>query len=517
MSDFEMLLSAWLNGGEIPADFKPSSNVEEYLLAILNGVDDDVDPKSRADVLLDAIATKYAGYADGIDDLRDTLGFTGHPVYDDATTPELIAAAQKVVNIVALVDLQTRGVLGVENNTVALFDAYENLPSGGASLNIAYGDTAPEDTTKLWVKTAQPQNVTVDYNPDNTVETVDALSATLTSPCGWLRCGSVGEKIYLFGTDASGVIRVFDTETNTLSSTGQVHGLVGSSCGVVDTNIYLFGGELEYGAQSTIKKYDTVNNSISTVASLPQAMYTSACGVVGKKCYIFGGYNGSVYFDTIYVFDTETDALTTLPVTLPTASAKIGVGVVGTKIYLFGGRTSDPNPLNTINVFDTATNTISALPVTFQTPYAEMGVATFGTKCYLLGGLVPSNGSRVSVDTITVFDAETETLTTLVETLPQPLYGAGVGSVGNDAYIFGGTSSQLGYIPLDTIYKFNITFPLAEGAVFVNVDMLRNKFDLLTAPTKVTVGVAAVSKGNASGYAENCEAYLHDGTQWRQI
>lgn len=145
MSDFELLLTAWLQGGTIPADFKPSSNVEEYLLAILNGVDDDVDPKSRADVLLDAIASKYAGYADGINDLRDTLGFTGHPVYDDATTPELIAASQKVVNVVALTDLLTKGVVGVDNNTIALFEAYANLPSGGGGFTATI-DAAPSIT-----------------------------------------------------------------------------------------------------------------------------------------------------------------------------------------------------------------------------------------------------------------------------------------------------------------------------------------------------------------------------------
>ena len=134
MSDFEMLLSAWLAGGDVPEDFKPSSSIEFILIDILKGIPSTVDPKSRADELLNAIADKYAGYADGINDLRDTLGFTGHPVYDDATTPELIAAAQKVVNVVALIDLQTKGVTGVDNNTIALFDAYAHLPQGGGGI-----------------------------------------------------------------------------------------------------------------------------------------------------------------------------------------------------------------------------------------------------------------------------------------------------------------------------------------------------------------------------------------------
>lgn len=132
MSDFEMLLTAWLNGGEIPADFKPTSRVEEYLLAILNGVDDNVDPKSRADVLLDAIATKYAGYADGIEYIRNELGFTGKSQYDLVRDPITIAASLYLINQHSVADLADKGVAGVDANILAILDAYENLPSGGA-------------------------------------------------------------------------------------------------------------------------------------------------------------------------------------------------------------------------------------------------------------------------------------------------------------------------------------------------------------------------------------------------
>lgn len=139
MSDFEMLLTAWLNGGEIPADFKPTSRVEEYLLAILEGVDDDVTPESRADVLLDAIATKYAGYADGITDLREKLGLDTRPEFDEATTPQLIALAQDLINGFALGDLAEKGATGVARNTLAILDAYSTLPSGGGVIQMTVG------------------------------------------------------------------------------------------------------------------------------------------------------------------------------------------------------------------------------------------------------------------------------------------------------------------------------------------------------------------------------------------
>lgn len=143
MSNLEMLLTAWLNDGTIPDDFQPETRIEEYLVAILDGVDDDVTPESRADVLLDAIAAKYAGYADGITALRQKLGLDTRPEFDEATTPQLIALAQDFINGIALGDLADKGATGVDRNTLAILDAYSTLPSGGSGLTITI-DAAPE-------------------------------------------------------------------------------------------------------------------------------------------------------------------------------------------------------------------------------------------------------------------------------------------------------------------------------------------------------------------------------------
>lgn len=141
MSNFETLLTAWLQGGDIPDDFTPASKQEAYLLAIVQGVDDDVDPKSRSDVLLDAIATKYAGYAAGLEDLQDVTGVTEHHV-PGANTPETIAAYIRLLNTIALQDLTAKGATGVSDNTTDILAAYKDLPSGGGGFeaSVAYDD-----------------------------------------------------------------------------------------------------------------------------------------------------------------------------------------------------------------------------------------------------------------------------------------------------------------------------------------------------------------------------------------
>ena len=54
---------------------------------------------------------------------------------------------------------------------------------GGSELNIAYGDTAPEDTSKLWVKTTEPDSVEIspDFGYGEAVQTTGVASGFPTS------------------------------------------------------------------------------------------------------------------------------------------------------------------------------------------------------------------------------------------------------------------------------------------------------------------------------------------------
>jgi len=514
MSNLETLLTAWLNDGEVPAGFEPETRIEEYLVAILEGVDDSVTPESRADVLLDAIAAKYAGFANGVNAIRDALGFTGHPIFDDAKTPSEIAQAQAAVNGEAVTEAANKGVTITSDNTLGILtELFENWPSGGASLNIGYGNTAPEDTSKLWVKTAQPQNITADYDINNGVESVQATAAVFPSVIAGAACGVVGTKVYLFGgnrgSGATNTINIFDASTKTIttSTTTLPASSVFSACGVVGSMCYLFGGENSGGYLNTVVEYDTINNTATTLtAMLPTAVTQTACGVVGDKIYIFGGVGaGEVTQNTISVFDTVNNTITTLSTTLPETLGSAACGVVGDKIYIFGGWHKNGyyyEQRNKIRVFDTLTETVTTLPATLPQAYSSIACGVVGTKVYLFGGY-----SGVFYNTIVAFDAETETVTTLSETLPVALANTSCGVVGTKVYLFGGSVSG-GQIA--SINEFTVTFPLAEGDVFIQEDLFKNKFTLLPAPIEVKTGVSAVYVGNASNYAETAEAYLYD-------
>ena len=152
-------------------------------------------------------------------------------------------------------------------DTVQLEDAdnagqyisFSNKSSLG--LNIEYGDAAPTNTSKLWIKSAKPTKIMITPNVDG--------AGTITSGVGALPTGAYG-----------------------------------IACAAVGTKIYLFGG---YGVSylNTINVFDTVTNGITTLSTtLPTATNFMACAAVGTKIYLFGG-DGSSRLNTINRFNVS--------------------------------------------------------------------------------------------------------------------------------------------------------------------------------------------------------------------
>ena len=340
--------------------------------------------------------------------------------------------------------------------------------ASGANLNVHYGDTAPEDTSKLWIKSTEPESIEFIQDPEQQVQGLTTLSATLQAGTSGIGTAAVGTKIYLFG-----------------------------------------GGGINYGSSrfNTIQEFDTETKTRTTLSvSLPTATGEIAAAAVGTKIYLFGGsVSTESYLNTIQEFDTETKTIQTLSVTLPTAADSIGTAAVGTKIYLFGGVGS--SYLNTIQEFDTETKTRTTLSAKLPTAAGGIGTAAVGTKIYLFG--TGWTGTSYS-NTIQEFDTETKTLTTLSVTLPTAAGNIGTTAVGTKIYLFGGGS-------LNTIQEFIVTFALTSGNILGQQDYNKNIFTLVQSPTKVTIGLKNVYKGNSSNIAEFVDAYLYNGTNWVNV
>ena len=391
---------------------------------------------------------------------------------------------------------------------------------GGSELNIAYGNTAPEDTSKLWIKSEEPNNISfpVLWKPEQIVEGITDTGKTLPTAANYIATATVGTKIYLLGgysrNGSVKTIQVFDTTNNTIQtlSTTLPQAMYAMGIAAVDTKIYLFGGNgYNDGRLNIIQVFDTTNNTIQTLSTtLQQHIDSLAAAAVGNKIYLFGGYNNnSKPTTTIQVFDTTNNTIQILSTTLPQAMYAMGIAAVGNKIYLFGGQTNNNSRLDTIRVFDTSNNTIQTLSRTLSQSTDGINAAAVGNKIYLFGGK-PNNTSYLNK--IQVFDTSNNTIQTLSTTLPQAASGIGTAAVGTKIYLFGGIGSSY----LNTINLFTVNVPLSSNDIIVVQEYYARTFKVLKAPTEVEVAVKYVYKGDQN-LAKLIDAYLYDGANWVNV
>ena len=381
---------------------------------------------------------------------------------------------------------------------------------GGSELNIAYGNTAPEDTSKLWIKSEEPSNISfpVVWNPEQIVEGITDTGVVVSPSRMDVGSAAVGTKIYLFGgwisSSSVNTIQVFDTTNNTIKTltTTLPEAATDISAVTVGTKIYLFGGP-----NYSIYVFDTTNNTIETLTTkLSSGVGTKrfGVGVVGTKIYLFGGWMSSSPYATksIQVFDTTNNTIKTLTTTLPEARESLASASVGTKIYLFGGRFNDID-YTQIYVFNTVNNTIQTLQVSTKNA-VDRGSAAVGTKIYLFGG-----GSRqyTKYKTIQVFDTTNNTIKTLTTTLPEAATDISAVTVGTKIYL-------VNY--LNGFYQFTVNVPLSSNDIIVTQEYYSRTFKVLKAPTEVEVACKYVYKGDQN-LAKFIDAYLYDGANWVNV
>lgn len=249
----------------------------------------------------------------------------------------------------------------------------------------------------------------------------DAVTNSITY---YAPIATVDKKIYLFGgMKGYQQIAVLDTETDVIDVKSPGYTWEGGCSGAsVGDKIYLFGSD-SFNRGTTINIYNVTSNTFSksNVALPISARYVAAC-TINDKIYLFGGHNTDkstsvygTYLDSINMFDVANNTISTLDVRLPVGMEQCGVAALGTKIYLFGGVSFEGERLNTIYEFDTLTNTIKKLDIELPEKMLGIAAATVNGKIYLFGGL----GSGIK-DFIQIFNPKTSILITVKdgETLP---------------------------------------------------------------------------------------------------
>lgn len=391
--------------------------------------------------------------------------------------------------------------------------------------NIAYGDTPPEDTSKLWAK-CDPATRLRMMSADEP-QTMCAMSPLSTElPVKWSQSGfaTVGTKIYLFGNSVdlhinSNKIIVVDTETETATTLSvTIFGyLYGIAATVVGTTIYLLGGHAGAGAQTTIQMFDAETEIVTTLSvTLPTRVSHSTAQAVENKVYVFGGKQHASYQKVIMMLDTDSMTTSTMPVSFSSGRAGVASVAIGSNIYLFGGRTSDYYIYaNGIYLFDTITETLT-LCTTLPTAAGFCATAAIGDNVYILGGESGYGNKNPPMDTILVFNTASGELTTSSVKMSIPIDCAASAVLGTTIYVLGG---YMGYINnthtySSTIQRYGYAVPLNNDSLGIVPGGLDNKFELMP---NLHLGVDKVYRGGAYNAAEDAEAYIYKNGEWTLI
>ena len=393
---------------------------------------------------------------------------------------------------------------------------------GGAELNIAYGDTAPEDTSKLWVKTSEPSGVIMSadkvFDGEAREASIKQYTSVLAEPQTDLSCASVGEKIYIFGGNQSNssnyrnIIRCLDTTTRTLSTMSAVfpNKIARCGCAAVGSKIYVVGGTDGTNNYKDVYVYYTETDTLIDTEldyGSDSSSYTF-CASIGSTVYVFGGCNrrGNEILNWITELDTTSNSWVNRQLYLPKQLHTACCAVIGKKIYILGGMTISATQSKDIYCYDTETHTVTTMPYSLPTASYRMGCGVVDNKIYLLGG----NSTAIHIVCV---DPKRETVEIISITLKTFLYEAYASTVGNDIYIFGNSSSflQVFLAPLGTMKLENNKLqiiPKADANIFpiVNTDTMR-----------IETGVDKVYKGDTNNEAEQVEAALYQNNEWTTI
>lgn len=407
---------------------------------------------------------------------------------------------------------------GAESLTPAQMQQNLEQVKAGEDLNIAWGDTAPEDTTKLWVKTGAFGKVHVnsnyyDYANNEELETDFATLATgVEAPNGIV---AVGEKIYAIGGSlgnwmVTAEIQCFDTVTKETTVVGQLpQQSYTYAAAAVGTKIYIFGG---FGWETadyldTVQCFDTADHSLVTLDMTVTKRGWASCAAVGSKIYVFGGQSAEgEYQSVVECFDTSDNSVTILDTRL---NCGIGASAVtaGGKIYIMPGWIGSYN--TAVYVLDPETDTISTAPWTIYTGQ-KRGAAAVGDKIYVLGGY--SGGRLATVICIDTAEATTKTLTSL----PHGRDSVSAVAVGANVYVIGGYETSTD--ATDTIYRIRAEYPLKDGELLIVTDAQGSEFVLeSTDRAEITVCAKQVYRGSGDNVAEIVEAFVYADDTWVSV
>jgi N-acetylneuraminic acid mutarotase len=169
-----------------------------------------------------------------------------------------------------------------------------------------------------------------------------AVAGALPQPRSDLVAGAVGGTIYVLGgfDGTRGLADVLATTdgTNFRTIVQLPQTVRYPAVAVVDGRIWLFGGEHDGNAVSTVQVVDPNAATARVAGQLPETLAHASAMVLDHKVLLLGGRHAGRLLDRVLRYDVSTGAASGVG-TLPYPVADAGAAVVDDTAYLVGGET----------------------------------------------------------------------------------------------------------------------------------------------------------------------------------
>ena len=382
---------------------------------------------------------------------------------------------------------------------------------GGGELNVAYGDTAPEDTSKLWVKTAEPDSVEIspDFGYGEAVQTTGIKSGFPTSN---ITCED-GDYLYING---SSKIEKYNKKTLEKVETTNIPGvdLMQVSNGILycTRSVYIDGNN-QYQYRATLYAIDLTTNTETELKSGLEHLGGNLI-IYNNKIYLIGGGYEYIYrsggwnytypvSNKITIYDISTKIVENI--SYPYGHWYSRCCLIGNNVFVFGGRTrvngGEGDSYNQIIKIDLDTKTVTKCNAVLPIATSKMGVSNLGNYIYISGG---DKTSQI----VYRYDTVNDTIEQVNVTLEHTRTACATFFNGTELYLLGSNA---------IVDKLQIDVPLSSTKLKIISDWLNNQFAVINGSSKVMIGVTKAFKGDENNKAKEVTAYVHDGTNWHTL
>ena len=394
---------------------------------------------------------------------------------------------------------------------------------GGASLNLAYGETPPTDTSKIWLQCVEPSGVEVqNYLGECAVSNVanyGAISNPITSSnfySGYYSSCYIGNnQIAIVGYNH---IRIYDLTAKSYIADYTIS--VGTN--KYYSNVLYKDNVLYFCYENKLYSYDLTTQTLTQLYTYGSSSF--------RFTFIF--FHSETEIDILFGYDSANNGFRwryNLSTTANTQIASVNQYVVNCRNHTIKANNTVYNfymyTTTSTNYYTWKYNLLSNSITKFTSFYdfmTDLGWTTYlyssgiydGERyIYLIGGYGNYNGNSSKIsDLIIKYDTVNDSFEVLDNKLLGVKYYHFTVLVDNRVYIFGGQDDRK-----NNLDYFDISYPLPQNNAIITIANYKddNALPLInTEKLKLNSNIASAYLGNANNLAEKVNAYYWNGYGW---